>query len=258
MGSAEEESSSSNGTKIAIGAGATAGCLSVPVVMAGGAVVIIIFGGLGVLLMPLIILIMIFGGGGGPAQTYDTGEQAIEIAQSDGHGALDPAQVPADLVDTLEDGGDECGTISPVILAAQIEVESNWNASLEGSGGSKGLSQLNEADFATHGKDTDDNGKTSALDSKDSIMAQARYLCALADQVQSLKNAGQVDGDVLNLTLAAYDVGIDPVKEAHGMPHDAHAQSYVVSVRARFARYQGVGAPPTSFSVSPSPTKSDD
>jgi hypothetical protein len=250
----DDEKQKSNGVKYALAGLGLAGGLSSPLIMAGGAVVIIIFGGLGVLLMPLIILIMIFGGGGSSGDRVDTGEQVVEIARSDGKGELAASQVPSHLVETLNDAGAKCGTISPIILAAQIETDSNWDAAKVGPDTKQGISQLPKAIFDKYGEDTDDNDKTQATDPKDSITAQAKHFCALAEQVQALKDSGQTTDNVLDMTLAAYHVGIDAVLEAKGVPADREALGYVVGVRSRFARYQGVGAPPTDYAV---PTNSN-
>lgn len=242
-----QEDQKSNGLKYAVAIlGAAAGMAS-PVVMAAGAVVVIIIGGFGVLLMPLIILIMIFGGGGSKGDQLNTGEQVVQIARGDGQGTLASAQVPSHLFKTLNDAGKKCGTLSPVILAAQIETDSNWDAAKVGLDTREGISQLPKAIFDKYGEDTDDNGKTRATDPKDSITAQAKHFCALAEQVKGLKDSGQATDNALDMTLAAYHVGIDAVIAAKGVPADREALGYVVNVRSRFARYQGVGAPPTSF-----------
>jgi hypothetical protein len=251
MGNEEEQKS--NGAKYAIAGAGLAGCLSSPLILGGGAVLIIIFGGLGVLLMPLIILIMIFGGGGSSSEQLDTGEEVVQIARGDGQGELDAAQVPSHLKETLDDAGTKCGTISPVILAAQIEMESNWDAAKTGPDTKSGISQLPKSIFDKYGEDTDDNDKTQPADAKDSITAQAKYMCDLAGQVQGLKDSGQTTDNVLDMTLAAYHAGIDKVLAAKGVPQEQGTLGYVVSVRSRFARYQGIGAPPTSYSV-PAPS----
>jgi hypothetical protein len=120
------------------------------------------------------------------------------------------------------------------VLAAQIEVESQFDAAKVGPEGEKGISQLPKHIFTVYGRDDDNNGTVSVLDPADSIFAQARYLCELADDVKKLLDAKKVKGDRLTLTLWAYDIGLDAVEQAGGkVPFD----SYPFRVRSSFATY---------------------
>lgn len=246
-------SGNANATKIALGAAGGLGCLMSPAVLLGGVIVIIIIGGFGVLLAPLIALIMLFGGGGG-SDPADDANEVLEVFEGDGKGELDPDQVPSDLVEPIQNAGAICDVIGPIVIAAQIERESNFNATLVGPDGSEGISQLPPAVFDEFGEDEDDSDKVSALDAPDSIMAQGRYLCSLAKEVQGLLDSGQAIGSVLDLTLVAYDAGVQAVREAGGIPATNQSQGYVMGIRALFAKYQGLGAPPPSFSPTPTPT----
>ncbi|MFI9644103.1 lytic transglycosylase domain-containing protein [Micromonospora sp. NPDC051925] len=230
-------------------------CLISPaaVVVVAGAVLII--GGLGVLLFPLIVLIILFTGldNGSSADAWDRADESLAAFEGDGKGTLDRTQVPAALADTIEDAGAVCTSISPIVIAAQIQVESGWDGAKVGPDGELGISQLPPAVFDRYGEDTDKNKKTSALDQEDSVMAQARYLCALADEAQGLIDRKEAIGSALDLALVAYDQGMDAVREAGGIPATAEAQGYVAQVRARFGQYQGLGGPPPNF-PSASPT----
>ncbi|MEU4495962.1 transglycosylase SLT domain-containing protein [Streptomyces sp. NPDC023998] len=250
----DDSTKNANATKIALGAAGGLGCLMSPALLLGGVIVIIIIGGFGVLLAPLIALILLFGGGGGGSDPADDANQVVDVLQGDGKGELDPDQVPADLVEPIRNAGAICDVIGPIVIAAQIERESNFNPTLVGPDGSEGISQLPPAVFKTFGEDEDDNGKVSAFDAPDSIMAQGRYLCSLAKEVQGLLDSGQAIGSVLDLTLVAYDAGVDAVRTAGGIPATNQSQGYVVGIRALFAKYQGLGAPPPSFSPTPTPS----
>ncbi|MEV6196169.1 lytic transglycosylase domain-containing protein [Streptomyces sp. NPDC051920] len=257
------EGGSSTAVRNGIIAGTGCGCLLSPLALAGTLVVVVIMGGFGVLLAPLIALYLLFHGGGGDPPSQDTADQTLGIFQGDGKGELDTSTVPADLVDPIQKAGELCGAIGPIVIASQIEKESGFNSALTGPNGELGLSQLPPDIFSQYGKDDDDNGKTSALDAKDSIMAQGRYMCELAKQGQQMIDAGQVnqsDGNgttntVLDLALAGYDVGMDAVRAAKGVPQTNEAQGYVLAVRAQFAKYQGIGAPPSGATpgVTPDP-----
>ncbi|MGI5455847.1 transglycosylase SLT domain-containing protein [Streptomyces sp. CA-249302] len=229
------------------------GCLLSPVALLGAVTVVIVIGGFGVVLAPLIALVMAFGGGGGTAGPDDA-DDVIAVFQGDGKGALDPATVPADLVDPIEQAGSVCDAIGPTVIAAQIERESNFNANLVGPDGSQGISQLPPAVFQQFGEDEDDNDKVSAFDAADSIVAQGRFLCDLAGQAQQLLDSGAAQGSVLDLALVGYDQGLDVVRAAKGVPRTDRAQGYVLGVRALLAKYQGIATPPPSATPAQQPT----
>lgn len=245
------------------------GCVGLPLLLVGGSVITIIFGGLGVLLAPLIALILLFtgGGGGGGSDNYSESdaEQVQAVFEGDGKGELAEDTVPADLYEDIKDAGAICPEIGPIVIASQLEKESNFDATKVGKDGKLGLSQLTPDVFNKYGKDDDDNGKTSALDAKDSIMAQGRYLCDLAGQARTALLNGEVnatntdqstDSAVLDIALAAYDVGMDTVRAAKGVPQNAEAQGYVLAIRAQFSKYSGMYTPPpgTTPGTTPSPT----
>jgi hypothetical protein len=249
MTTPENDTSEDNGSGAKI-AGAVAvfsmlTCVTAPLVLAGGAILVIMMGICQTILLPLVLLMQLFGllgGGGGGSNT--SADQIIAAYQGDGKGALDSTQVPlTSAVDAINAAGALCTTISPVIVAAQIEHESDFDSTKKGPNGAEGLSQLPPDVFTKYGKDDDKNGNTSALDDTDSIMAQGRYLCDLAGQVQTLVNERKAIGDVLDLTLAAYHVGIDAIRTAGGIPPNAEVHSYIVEIRVLFPKYQGIAPP---------------
>ena len=172
-------------------------------------------------------------GGGGNVDT----EQVVSAYSSNGRGPLMESAVPAEYLTRIKDAGSECHQMGAIVIAAQIQAESQFNEKLIGPDGAEGISQLPPDKFKEFGKDTDDNDKTSALDAADSIMAQGRYMCSLADQIDTLMADFEVKGDRLDMMLAAYDGGLDAVKQAKGVPDTSRAKSYIVSVRSSFALY---------------------
>ncbi|MGV9450207.1 transglycosylase SLT domain-containing protein [Streptomyces sp. NPDC003635] len=264
MGSAtgqNEEGGTSTAVRNSIAAGTGCGCLLSPVALVGTVIIVIVIGGFGVLLAPLIALIMLFGGGGSDSDNQGTADQVIASLQGDGSGELDTSTVPEDLVETIEEAGELCGAIGPIVIASQIERESGFDAALVGPDGKQGISQLPPEKFTQYGEDDDDNDKVSALDAEDSIMAQGRYMCALADEAQKMIDNGEVvrtgtTDTALDLALAAYHVGMDAVRAARGVPNTNEAQGYVLAVRAQFAKYEGIAAPPSGATpgVTPEPT----
>ncbi|MCX4564467.1 lytic transglycosylase domain-containing protein [Streptomyces phaeochromogenes] len=240
--------------------------------------VLLIVGGLGVLLLPIVIIFMIFnglslsglGGVGNVNEDLSAAEQRCEQAErelvdsdnpdadrvakiisGDGRGVLElsppdiagntgnqPCTVPLDLHKEIQEAGDICDVIGPVTIAAQIQYESGFDADFVGSNGAKGISQVPPDVF------TQLRGDADPTDSDESILAQGQHLCSLADQVQEMVNRQEVTGNVLDMTLAAYDAGIDAVRQAKGVPATNDSQSYIIGVRTWFASMEGVGPPP--------------
>ncbi|MFC9844402.1 transglycosylase SLT domain-containing protein [Streptomyces sp. NPDC060223] len=164
-------------------------------------------------------------------------EQVVSAYSSNGQGVLLDSAVPSEYLARIEEAGEECHQMGSIVIASQIQAESQFNEKLIGPDGAEGISQLPPDKFKEFGKDDNDNDKTSALDAADSIMAQGRYMCSLADQLDKLIANNEVKGDRLDMMLAAYDGGLDAVKQAKGVPDNSRAKSYIVSVRSSFALY---------------------
>jgi hypothetical protein len=215
---------------------------------------------LGYIFWPIMLLCKI----GIPICKSDSGsttnsDVVIQAYQSDGKGQLNSQVVPSQYLTYVQDAGKECDQIGPVVIAAQIQQASGFDEKLVGPDGAEGISQLPPDKFKEFGEDSDGNGQTSALDAEDSIMAQARYMCSLAKDIDSLVANNEVKGDRLDMTLAAYKVGLDSVKQAKGVPDDDRAQSYIISVRSGFSMYlSGTGLSGGSAypSLSPRPMPS--
>ncbi|MET8945668.1 lytic transglycosylase domain-containing protein [Streptomyces sp. NPDC004542] len=218
------------------------GCLMSPVAMTVAISSVFVIGGFGVLFAPLIALILFFtGGGGGGGDGRGEAPDPVEIAgiiQGDGSGEFDPKSVPEGIADPIIEAGSLCPDIGPVVIAAQIDQESGFQGDKTGREGEQGVSQLPPDVFTRLGKDDDDNGETSALDAADSILAQGRFMCELADKMRPLATTEPL-GDLVSLTLAAYDAGPEAVLDAGGVPRTNASQTYVLAVRAKFAIYEG-------------------
>ncbi|TXL83873.1 transglycosylase SLT domain-containing protein [Streptomyces sp. IB2014 016-6] len=255
-----------NAVLVAAGAGtALSGCMLFPliilIILVGAIVIFIIY----VFFFPLVIICDIFGCGGGDGSATGDSDQVAEAFGGDGRGELYEASVPAEFREHIKKAGAECAQIGPIVIASQIQRESMFNEKLVGPDGAEGISQLPPDKFDEFGEDEDDNDETSALDAADSIMAQGKYLCSLAEDIDVLAANNEVKGDRLDLTLAAYHVGLDAVRQAKGVPDHSGAQSYVYGVRSSFAVYSGAvkvpegSAYPTISplpldSINPSPT----
>ena len=56
-------------------------------------------------------------------------------------GVGDPANVPPQYLDVVKRAGSICPEITPSLIAAQIEAESNWNVTSTSTAGAKGIGQ---------------------------------------------------------------------------------------------------------------------
>ncbi|WP_446046164.1 transglycosylase SLT domain-containing protein [Streptomyces olivaceus] len=194
------------------------------------------------------------GGGGGDLD----GDRITAAYRSDGTGQLNPNNVPSQYLSLVQDAGSECSRkVGAIVIAAQIQQESGWNEKLVGPDGAEGISQVPPDKFDKFGEDANDNDETSALEAADSIKAQSKYMCSLADDIDRLIADNEVKGNRLDMTLAAYEMGLDAVKQAKGVPDNDRARSYVIGVRSGFAMYANSAGLPSSSaypSLSPRPT----
>lgn len=263
----DEESSKGKKTTTAVKAAWALGGISTssaPVWLSAAVVVIGVLYVLGTVLAPLILIMKFFhelfggggggGGGGGEPPPPPDPKAYVQVVNGDGRDPLDSASVPPALLDHIEKAGALCTDIGPVVIAAQLRMESNFDEKKAGADGRKGIAQLTPEAFKQHGKDDDDNGETSPLDAADSIMAQGRHLCALYEEVKDLGPTGKESiNNPLSRTLAAYHVGVEEVRKVKGVPNVGDTQSYVMNVRFYFPQFAGLIAsvPPGSLSAVP-------
>ncbi|MDQ0578176.1 lytic transglycosylase domain-containing protein [Streptomyces rishiriensis] len=277
----------SSATKMAVAAVGGFGCLAAPVGVALVTGVLILVGGLGVLLFPLVIIYMFFHGlsfsGLGSVGDLNSGlsdaeqrcetseranlesdsqsaaDRASRIITGDGLGKLEvtlsngaeyaggePCTVPPDLYSVINSAGEVCDAIGPVVIAAQIQYESGFDSKFVGPNGAKGISQVPGDVFKRfQGEDAD------PFEPKESIAAQGKYLCDLSKQIGEMLERNELTGNLLDLTLTAYDVGIGTVRTAQAVPATNESQSYITGVRTWFATMEGVGPPPRKLAGVP-------
>ncbi|MFG3028315.1 M23 family metallopeptidase [Streptomyces sp. NPDC048253] len=155
-----------------------------------------------------------------------------------------PGGVDASYGPWLRKSADACTVVTPSALAAQIDQLTGWSNAGATTSGPQGIAAFTAADWKTWGKDDDGNGRSSPGDPADAIMALGRQDCSLAQQVTDLRTDGTVNGDLVDLTLAAYAVGTDAVTKAGGVP--ASAQTYLGEVKVLFAKYEAFDREDTS------------
>jgi hypothetical protein len=223
-------------------------------------------------MLALIVLIVIFAMAGGSQMTSSSSSPdssagggsasntnaLIELSGGDGRGSFDATSVPdQDLVAPIRSAAGKCDLLTPVIIAAQIEYASGFDADQEGTEGRKGLSQLTPEVFDEYGEDDDDSGEASVLDDEDSIHAHARYFCHLAEETDRLLSEDKVVGDHLTLTLMAWEMGLETVEAQGGMPVLALG-SYPFQIRGLFAKYSRDGEGSDSPTDPPTQDASND
>ncbi|WP_174187184.1 peptidoglycan DD-metalloendopeptidase family protein [Nocardia barduliensis] len=170
-------------------------------------------------------------------------------------GALAAGKVPQELEIWYRRAGSICPQVTPSLLAAQGRQESGFRRGATSPAGAQGLAQflpttavsINPDDGQPYVIDADGNGVASVWDDGDAIIGQGRYMCAIAHKIQRWQAEGRVQGDLVALTLAAYNAGEGAVLASGGMPnqlaaHYAETQPYVRNILAMEAEYRAPGS----------------
>ncbi|WP_330229756.1 peptidoglycan DD-metalloendopeptidase family protein [Nocardia sp. NBC_00508] len=170
-------------------------------------------------------------------------------------GALAAGKVPQELEIWYRRAGSICPQVTPSLLAAQGRQESGFRRGAISPAGAQGLAQflpttavsINPDDGRPYVIDADGNGMASVWDDGDAIIGQGRYMCAIAHRILRWQSEGRVQGDVVALTLAAYNAGEGAVLASGGMPnqvaaHYAETQPYVRNILAMEAQYRAPGS----------------
>ncbi|WP_107481789.1 M23 family metallopeptidase [Streptomyces sp. JHA26] len=165
------------------------------------------------------------------------GLPGTDLAQDPDPGRSSVGNVDGSYVPWLRRATADCPGVTPALLAAHIDQLSGWQgdtASLT----ERGIARFTDADWKTWGRDEDGNGTSSPRDAVDAIMALGRKDCSLAKEVTALRTEGIVNGDLADLTLAAYRSGTDQVEKAGKVP--APARAFVAEVKKRLPQYDAL------------------
>jgi soluble lytic murein transglycosylase-like protein len=135
-------------------------------------------------------------------------------------GPPDVKNVPEAYVQWIRQAAGTCDDVNGPLLAAQIEQESNWDPNAVSSAGAQGIAQFKPDTWAAYGVDGNGNGKTDPFEPEDAILAQGKYMCALATEIQS------VPADRATAMLWAYNAGPQATKDANGQAPTAEADNY--------------------------------
>jgi soluble lytic murein transglycosylase-like protein len=123
----------------------------------------------------------------------------------------------------------ECKPLTPRLVAAQIEQESGWDPAAVSPQGAQGIAQFMPQTWSVWGYDANGNGATDPMEPRDAIRSQGRLMCHLID----LARDSGIDGDHIDLALAAYNAGWDPVRRYEGIPPYPETVAYVQEIRER-------------------------
>lgn len=152
------------------------------------------------------------------------------------------ANVPAEYEADVIRAGSICQVVTPSIIAAQIEQESNWNPKAGSGAGAQGIAQFMPGTWVAHGLDGDGDGKADIWNPHDAIWSQGNYMCNLASQVETAKKSGKLTGDTLQLTLAAYNAGLGNVLRYGMVPPFEETINYVRRIKELAAtKYTATG-----------------
>jgi hypothetical protein len=177
-------------------------------------------------------------------------------------GVLNVEAIPAQarhLAWTVIRAGSICPQITPPLIAAQIEQESGWNPDAvahnppERGGDAMGIAQFQQATWDEWGQDANGNGTASVWEPEDAIWSQGRLMCAHVEWAQRQLIVGAVDGDPVDLALAAYFCGRQCVLDAGGVPSGGLAGDYPGQVRDRVPAYSLSPVVPTGEWTMPLP-----
>lgn len=199
----------------------------------------------------VLVVVLLLLGGGGQEQAKKDAEAALPAADpglplsgGPGSAGLRPGVIPNGWQPLVEAAGRQCPEITAPIIGAQIEQESSWvngqtSATVAGMhrGGAMGLAQFMPATWAEYG------AGGNPMIPADAIAAQGRYDCALAAEMKALVAAGKAKGDLVTLTLAAYNAGPNRVSEYGGVPPFLETQNYVKDIPKRAAEKYATAEP---------------
>ncbi|VEG29992.1 Peptidoglycan endopeptidase RipA precursor [Actinomyces howellii] len=181
--------------------------------------------------LPLLVLVPMMMGGGDSEQETESEPLAA--------GAGGVAGVPAEYVGAVVEAGTLCPEVSAPVIAAQIWTESKFDPLVGSPMGAQGIAQFMPETWADFGTDGDGDGVADVWNPADAILSQGVYMCHLVDMVRGYLDSGTAQGDLLELTLAAYNAGPGAVADAGGLPVNGETELYVPLIIGDVPRFTG-------------------
>ncbi|MFK3984487.1 peptidoglycan DD-metalloendopeptidase family protein [Micromonospora sp. NPDC050397] len=162
------------------------------------------------------------------------------------NGQLNVDAIPPDaryLAPWVVRAGSICPQVTAPMIAAQIDLESSWNADAvarnppEHGGNAIGIAQFQLGTWATWGDDYDSDGRNAPDDPEDAIYAMGRLMCDHVGWATRNIDADLLAGDPLDIAWAAYFCGRGCILAAGGVPAAGKAHDYPQQVRSRIGKY---------------------
>ncbi|MGW6033396.1 transglycosylase family protein [Gordonia terrae] len=187
-------------------------------------------------------------GGIGADEGVDCGP--VEDQHGGGVDNLAAGRVPPAYEPWFRKAGVLCPQISSAFLGGIGKQETGFNASLVSPAGAKGPMQFMDYTYPSWAKDDDGNGRASATDIGDAVMAAGRFSCANAKQIDAAIASGRVkepaEGREI-LYAYAYNAGVGAVLNAGGTPtggdYDTQTRPYGEKVIAYAKQFADQGLP---------------
>lgn len=142
--------------------------------------------------------------------------------------------VPKEYRKPIKQAAKECPELTPKLLAAQLDQESGFDPDAVSNAGAEGIAQFVPDTWAVWGDDLDGDGVASVYNPREAIDAQARLMCFLVFEAK----ASDIDGDPIDLALAAYNAGWSNVVRYQGIPPFRETEAYVERIRDRMPTYR--------------------
>lgn len=197
----------------------------------------------------LALLLLLVGIGGANTAIHTSQPQPAGSIDTGAGGALKTDGIPAADVAWVKKAASICPKITAPIVAGLIKVESSWQAHAS-SGVAFGIAQWTPASWLDWGVDGDGDGHKNLYDPADAIMATGHRLCHDSAQISA---AAGLNGDPVDLALAAYHDGMGAVTAAGGMPASSLTRWYVATIKKNAATLYTAAASAITGTAGPLP-----
>lgn len=147
---------------------------------------------------------------------------------------LKPGSVPAAFEPWIIKAAGTCTEITAPIIAAQIENESGFNPrAYNDRSQAAGATQFIPETWDAKAVDGDGDGTKDPYSIPDAVMSQAAYDCELLGIMRDALKQGRVHGDLLELTLSAYNCGPGATLSRGGPCQNTETQNYIKNIPER-------------------------